>query len=377
MSDVHQLFLDLLQHSVNVHASDLHLAAETEPFMRLHGKLQPFRPDKLTAQVLEEMAQAIMHQRQYQLFQEKFTMDLAYALPSGGRFRINVFRERGRVGMAIRRLDDKFRTMEELHVPPQVAGFADLRDGLVLVTGPTGSGKTTTLATLIHQINQTRAAHIITIEDPLEYQHRNLISLVRQRELHSDVLSFADAVRAALREDPDVILVGEMRDLETIRAAITAAETGHLVFSTLHTGDCAGALDRMIGVFPAEEQQSVRQQLSMVMRAVIAQRLLPTSDGLGRVPAMEILKVTTAVAHLIRTGKPQQIYSSIETGSAEGMQTFEQSLADLLVSGLVNREDAFRMARDPKILESRLRNFSPNGNPRNTPRDGHSPRRTH
>jgi twitching motility protein PilT len=250
-------------------------------------------------------------------------------------------------------LDDTFRSFEALHLPPQLKELTALRDGLVLVTGPTGSGKSTTLATMINAINTGRSGHILTIEDPIEYVHRHRKCLVHQRELYTDVPAFADAVRAALREDPDVILVGEMRDLATMRAAITAAETGHLVFSTLHTADAVGALDRMIGLFPGNEQDSIRQQLSMVLRAVVAQRLLARKDGQGRVPAVEILKVTPAVAHLIRTNKPSQIYSAIETGAALGMQTMEQALAALNVQGLIDEVFARQMARDGRSFEDR------------------------
>ncbi|GIW79815.1 MAG: twitching motility protein PilT [Gemmatales bacterium] len=344
-----------LQLCVDQEASDLHLSGGAVPYLRLHGRLQPLDEPALPAEEVHRLAVSLMQPKQRELFEKEQTLDLAYTLDENNRFRINVFRERGRTALAIRRLEQKFRTLEEWNLPPQLAELAELRDGLVLVTGPTGSGKTTTLATLLHQINLTRACHIITVEDPVEYIHRNERSLVQQRELYTDVPSFADAVRAAMREDPNVILVGEMRDVETMRAAITAAETGHLVYSTLHTGDAVGAIDRMLGVFPAEEQDSVRNQLSMVLRAVLAQRLLPNTDGDGRVPVVEILRVTTAVAHLIRTGKPQQIYSAIEVGTNLGMQTLEQALADLVRRRLVHLEDARRLARDPRLFEERLR----------------------
>ena len=229
-----------------------------------------------------------------------------------------------------------------------------MKDGLVLVTGPTGSGKSTTLASIIDKINRTRADHIITVEDPIEYVHTNKKSLIHQRELYSDVQTFDGAIRAALREDPDVMLIGEMRDVETIRAAITAAETGHLVFSTLHTGDCVGAIDRMIGVFSAEEQLAIRQQLSMVLRAVVAQHLLPVADGDGRVPLAEVMFVTSAVANLIRTSKPSQIYSLMEIGSSEGMLTADFALAELVYRNQILEEDGRRLARDPAAMVSRL-----------------------
>lgn len=354
MENVRTEFDKLIERCVQLGASDLHLSSGAPAYLRVHGRLEPLNDQVLAPELVDRMASELMHPRQRDVFEERQTLDLAYAIASGERFRINVFRQRGQVSLAIRRLDDTFRTLGELGLPIQIGELANLRDGLVLVTGPTGSGKTTTLATLINLINLSRACHIITVEDPLEYMHRNQKSLVQQRELYTDVPSFAEAVRAALREDPNVILVGEMRDTETMRAAITAAETGHLVFSTLHTGDAVGAIDRMIGVFPAEEQESVRQQLSMVLRAVVAQRLLPRTDGKGRVPAIELLKVTVAVAHLIRTGKPQQIYSAIETGGSYGMSTLEHSLAQLIQRGVVRKEDALRIARDERILEARI-----------------------
>ncbi len=359
--EVHSSLLDeLLEKCRQVQASDLHLSADEMPFVRVHGRLQPLGSERLSAAAVEQLAYDMMLPRQRAVFDDHLTLDLAYAPQLHERYRINVYRERGRVAVAIRRLENRFREFSEWGLPPQLAQLAELRDGLILVTGPTGSGKTTTLATMIHQINQSRACHIVTIEDPVEYVHQNHRSLVHQRELHADVPSFAQAVRASLREDPDVILVGEMRDVETIQAAVTAAETGHLVFSTLHTGDAVGALDRIIGVFSGDEQQSIRQQLSMVLRAVIAQRLLPTVDGGGRVPVVEILQVTTAVAHLIRSGKPQQIYSTIEAGMSQGMQTMEQALVDLVRSGKVDVADAKLLARDPRLFEERMRYFDGN-----------------
>jgi twitching motility protein PilT len=345
----------LLEQCIAMKASDLHLSAWSPPIVRLNGRLEPLADAPLSDAAVHRIATGLMHELQRAIFQEQHTLDVALSLPGGVRFRVNVFRERGHTALAIRRLDDRFRTLAELNLPLRLGELADLRDGLVLVTGPTGSGKSTTLATMIHQINSTRACHILTVEDPIEYVHANLRSLVHQRELHRDVPTFADAVRSALREDPDVILVGEMRDTETMRAAITAAETGHLVYSTLHTGDAVGALDRMIGMFPAGEQESIRAQLSMVLRAVVAQRLLPALNGAGRAPAVEVLRVTPAVANLIRTGKSQQIYSAIETGAALGMQTLEQSLAGLVSNERVAMDAARMLVRDARSFEGHLR----------------------
>ncbi len=348
-------FNQLIRQCIKLGASDLHISSDAAPFVRVDGQLEMLEREPLSGAQLEEMALGLMEQSQREVFRQQQTLDLAYSLDAGSRFRINVFRERGQIAIAVRYLDGTFRTFEELHLPPALGELAELRDGLVLVTGPTGSGKTTTLATLIHKINCERACHIITIEDPVEFIHSNRHSLVHQRELKTDVPSFAEAVRAALREDPDVILVGEMRDAETMHAAITAAETGHLVFSTLHTGDAVGALDRIVGVFPAEEQAAIRQQMSMVLRAVVAQRLLPMCHGAGRVPALEILHVTSAVSHLIRTAKPEQIYAALEAGGAAGMQTLEQDLARLVAKGLVAENDALRLARSRQLFEARLR----------------------
>lgn len=346
----------LLESCIRLEASDLHLSATAKPMVRLHGELKDLeKEDPLSSQDLLRMANAVMTEGQMKAFQRNQTIDIALSLNGRERFRINIFNERGRVAMAIRRLDSQLKGFEELNLPLQIGKMADLRDGLVLMTGPTGSGKTTTLATLIHRINQTRASHILTIEDPIEYVFKNEKCLIRQRELYSDVGSFQEAVRAALREDPDVILVGEMRDVETMRAAIIASETGHLVFSTVHCGDAVGVIDRIVGSFAREEQESVRNQLSMTLRAVVNQRLIPRAEAEGRVPAVEILIVTPAVANLIRTAKPPQIYSAMEIGTISGMQTLEQSLADLVRRGLVRWEETRRYARDPKILDNHLR----------------------
>ena len=347
-------FQDLLRRCVEIQASDLHLSAQGVPMVRIDGRLQPMNGAAVEHDDVERMARAVMQPQQAAVFDRDRTVDLAMSLPGGERFRVNIFQERSRMAMAVRRLEDRFRSLDDLRLPAQIGHLADLRDGLVLVTGPTGSGKTTTLAMLIHQINLQRACHIITVEDPIEYLHRNERSLIHQREVATDVPSFAAAVRAALREDPDVMLVGEMRDVSTMRAAITAAETGHLVFSTLHTGDAVGALERMVGAFPGDEQDAMRQQLSMTLRAVVAQRLLPCARGGGRVPVVEILMVTPAVAHLIRTGKSQQIYSLMETGTAEGMQTVEQALAQWVACRTVDIDTARPLARDRHVFEKRL-----------------------
>jgi len=354
LGDHDSQFRSLLSHCAQRGASDLHLSAEEPPYLRVQGRLERMDAAPLPAEALRDLVAGLLTEQQQRVFEARQTLDFSYALDSGVRFRINVFRERGRVAAAVRRLEQTFHTLQEWGLPEQLGELAGLRDGLVIVTGPTGSGKTTTLSTLIHQINLSRAAHIITIEDPVEYVHANRRCLVRQRELYTDVPDFAQAVRASLREDPDVILVGEMRDAETIRAAITAAETGHLVFTTLHTGDAVGVIDRMTGVFTGEEQQAIRHQLSMVLQAVVAQRLMPAPDG-GRAAAVEVLQVTPAIGNLIRTDKPQQIYSLMETGAGRGMQTLEQSLAELVTHGKLDESAARSAARDLPAFEDRLR----------------------
>ncbi len=336
-------------------ATDLHLSAGSAPRLRIDGDLRPVDGEPpLRADDLGEMARSLMNGRQLAIFEERRTLDLSRSGPDGSRFRINAYQERGGIAFAIRRLDDTFRPLEEWNLPPQLEEFTRLRDGLVLVTGPTGSGKTTTLASLLHIINRDCACHILTIEDPIEYLHGNLKALVHQRELHTTVPSFAEAVRSALREDPDVILVGEMRDVETMRTAITAAETGHLVFSTLHTGDAVGSVERMIGVFPADEQRSIRQQVSLVLRAVVTQRLVPRRTGRGLVPAVEILKVTNAVGNLIRTGRTEQIYSVMEGSGALGMRTLEQEVASLVARGVIAESEGRKVAHHADALDQWL-----------------------
>ncbi|MHC4939068.1 MAG: type IV pilus twitching motility protein PilT [Planctomycetota bacterium] len=336
-------------------ATDLHLAAGSAPRLRVGGELESIEgEDPLRREEIAAMADALMNERQRAAFAESWTLDLAVSGEDGSRFRVNAFHERSGIALAIRRLEERFRGLEEWNLPCQLAELTRLRDGLVLVTGPTGSGKTTTLASLLHIINRERRCHILTIEDPIEYLHRDIRALVSQRELHTTVPTFADAVRAALREDPDVILVGEMRDVATMRAAITAAETGHLVFSTLHTGDAVGAIERMIGVFPADEQHSIRQQVSLVLREVVTQRLVPRRGG-GMVPAVEILKVTKAVSHLVRTGRSEQIRSVMEGAAGAGMRTLEQSLASLVGAGTVSEPAARMVAHEPSALDAWLK----------------------
>ncbi len=339
-------------------ASDLHLTAGEPPSVRRVGALEPLAGVAPTsAEETAALAASLLDPGQRRAFAAEGALDLALSLREGARFRVNVFRERDRVALAIRRLDDRIRSFAELRLPEQLGALAELDEGLLLVVGPTGSGKSTTLATLIDLINATRPVHVVTLEDPIEYLHLSRRALVRQRQLHSDFAGFARALRATLREDPDVILVGELRDRATLRATLMAAETGHLVLSTLHAGSAVGAAERFVGAFGEDERDSVRHQLSHVLRAVIAQRLLPTRDGAARVPAVELLHVTPAVANLIRAGKPTQVASAMESGASLGMQTLEQSLAALVARGLVDEERARRAARDASAFAERLRHL--------------------
>ncbi|MFH0943746.1 MAG: PilT/PilU family type 4a pilus ATPase [Planctomycetota bacterium] len=346
----------LMVKSVERGASDLHLSAGHPPFIRSHGELERIEGEAaLSESELETFARGLMNARQWQAFAEKNTIDLARSSLSGARFRINVYQQHTGIAISMRRIEAEIQDLDFWNLPQALGRLSQYRDGLVIVTGPTGSGKSTTLASLLSRITQQRSCHVITVEDPIEYVHRSHLALVHQRELHTDVQSFAQAVRSAMREDPDVLLIGEMRDLETMRAAITAAETGHLVFSTLHTGDAVGAIDRLVGMFPSTEQDSIRHQLSMVLRAVVAQRLLPRTDGLGRLPAVELLAVNTAVAHLVRSGRSDQIYSLMEAGASSGMRTMEQDLARLTARRLVPEEEARKSARNASVFEDWLR----------------------
>jgi twitching motility protein PilT len=341
-------------------ASDVHLTGGVKAYFRVDNDVFPIG-EPLPPDDVEQIALALMTEPQRHVFHEKLQIDLAFFTPDNTRYRANAFRQRGSVALAIRRLDEEFRTLNDLNLPPQLDELANFPFGLVVVTGATGSGKSTTLATILHQINLHRACHVITIEDPIEHVHQNNKSLFHQRELHCDVADFATALKAALREDPDVLLVGEMRDLETMRAAITAAETGHLVFSTLHTGDCVGSISRMVGAFPADEQPMVRDQLSRVLRAVVSQRLVRHKSGKGRVPVVEIMRINSAVSNLIRTGDMRQALTAIQAGAEEGMLLLEQSLACLAAANLIAVEEARLWARDLNVFESRYKSLTQRG----------------
>ena len=348
-------FAQLLLEVVNRRASDLHLAVGAPPMLRIRGRLTPVEGfPKLQTTDTREIVYSILSEAQRQKFENNWQIDFAYQIPGTARFRVNAYMQRGAVGAALRLIPFDVVPLETLGLPPVVAEFADKPRGLVLVTGPTGSGKSTTLASLIDIINQNREEHIMTVEDPIEFLHQHKKCIVNQRELGSDTLSFADALKAALRQDPDVILVGEMRDIETIGTAITAAETGHLVFATLHTQDTPQTIDRIIDVFPAEQQGQIRAQLSVALQGIMTQMLLPTADGAGRCVAAEVLVPTPAVRNLIREAKSHQIYSVLQTGGAHGMQTMDASLAQLVRAGKITRQLAESRAQSPEELRRLL-----------------------
>jgi twitching motility protein PilT len=342
----------LLERMVALDASDLHVSAGAAPVVRRRGHLEAIDGfAALSADDTRDLLYRILSTEQQKHLEIKRQLDFAHAIPGVARFRVNCYFQREALSAAFRLIPEEIRTLEELGLPSSLHDLADKPRGLVLVTGPTGSGKSTTLAALIDEINRTRADHILTIEDPVEFLHRNKRCLVNQREIGVDATSFGEALRGALRQDPDVILVGELRDLETIGIALTAAETGHLVFGTLHTQSAPSTVDRIIDVFPAEQQEQVRVQLAATLQGVVTQTLLPTADGHGRVAALEILLPDDAVRNLIRQGKVEQVYSVMQTGSSKGMQTMEQSLAELVLRRTVDPQVALaRSSRAEQML---------------------------
>ena len=332
---------DLLEQMVTRNASDLHVTAGLPPAIRVRGhveRLEEFA--RLTPEDTQQLLYRILSSEQQKHLEIKRQIDMSYAIPGLARFRVNVFFQRNSLGAAFRLIPEQLKTLDELGLPSTLHLFSTQPRGLVLVTGPTGSGKSTTLASMIDEINRTRAEHILTIEDPIEFVHRHKRSIVNQREIGADATTFAEALRAALRQDPDVILLGEMRDLETIATALTAAETGHLVFGTLHTQSAPGTIDRIIDVFPAEQQEQVRVQIAATLQGVVTQSLLATADGQGRIAACEILIPDDAVRNLVRQGKVEQIYSVMQTATSRGMQTLEQALAELVMRGVVTLDVA-------------------------------------
>ena len=352
---------DLLTIMIERGASDLHITTGTPPQIRLHGKLTPLTQfERLTPQDTQQLAYSVLNEGQKQKFEEDNELDLSFGIQDLARFRCNVYRQRGAVAAAIRVIPIKIRSFDELGLPPVVEQLADRPKGLVLVTGPTGSGKSTTLAAMVDKINNERTEHIMTIEDPIEFVHHHKKCLVNQREVFSDTQSFKNALKYILRQDPDVVLVGEMRDLETFAAALTIAETGHLTLATLHTNSCAQTINRIIDVFPTSQQSQVRAQLSLVLEGVLSQQLIPTADGRGRVLALEIMVTTPAIRNLIREEKIHQIYSAMQAGQKFGMQTMNQSLIELVQKRHISREEALNRTMLPEEL-SQLVAVTPGG----------------
>jgi twitching motility protein PilT len=335
-----------LRHMVQQKGSDLHLTVGSPPVIRQHGHLTRIKYRDLTTADMDKLVFEIMSAPQKTEFESTHDVDFAYEITGIARFRVNVFRQRKGIGAVMRTIPSNVLTADQLNLPEGVRRLCQLKKGLVLVTGPTGSGKSTTLAAMIDLINETKPDHILTIEDPIEFVHVNKQGLVNQREVGNHTRSFASALRAALREDPDVILVGEMRDLETISLGLTAAETGHLVFGTLHTASAAKTVDRIINVFPAAEQEQVRVMLAETLRGVVAQQLLRKVDGSGRVAALEIMVGTPALSNMIRDGKTHQITSVIQTGRKDGMQLMDQAILDLLMRKVVTPEEAYSRAHN-------------------------------
>ena len=347
-------FFEILDEAINLRASDVHFSAGITPCCRIDGSIVRMSDEILKPESISNIVEKILDEHQVRTFNEKGEVDLAYSVSGLGRFRVNVFRQRGSAAIAVRILNLSIPSPKELGIPDCVVNLTDKRRGLILVTGPTGSGKSTTLASLINIINYRHAHHVITLEDPVEYLHRHNTSIVNQREMGSDSRDYASALRAALREDPDVILVGEMRDLETISTAVTAAETGHLVFSTLHTIGAANTIDRVIDVFPPYQQQQIRTQLADVLEGVISQQLLPKKDGKGRVAALEIMLVNNAIRNNIREAKTFQISSVMQTNRKIGMQTMDDALFDHYAAARISGETALRYAQDRNALGKRI-----------------------
>ena len=351
----------LLKHAIDQGASDVHLKVGNFPVVRVNGQLRPLNKElRLDHEALVTMAATIMSANQRQRFKDAQELDLAYSVAGLGRFRCNVFQQRGTIGIVLRVIPMNVKTFDELDLPPVLRTITNEQRGLVLVTGTTGSGKSTTLAAMIDHINSSRDMHIITIEDPIEYLHRDHLSILNQREIGSDTRSFAHALRSALRQDPDVILVGEMRDMETIETALHAAETGHLVFSTLHTLDATETINRVISVFPPHQQKQIRLQLASVLKAAVAQRLIPRTDGNSRVPAVEVLIATPFVRDcIVDKEKTHLIKGAIAQGTSQyGMQTFDQSIFSLFSQGLVTYEEALRWASNVDEFNLKVQGIS-------------------
>ena len=346
---------ELLRTTVEMEGSDLHLAIDTPPQVRVHGELRRLASPPLTPSDTKALAYSVLTDAQKKRFEESMELDFSFGIRGIARFRCNMFNQKGAVGAVYRQIPERIRSFEELHLPPVIAKLAERPRGLVLVTGPTGSGKSTTLAAMIDKINSERHGHILTIEDPIEYLHPHKGCLVNQREVHADTQSFSHALRAALHEDPDIVLIGEMRDLETVEAALRIAETGHLTFGTLHTNSAASTINRVIDVFPAHQQSQIRTQLSLVLEGIVCQALLPRANGQGRVVALEVLIPTPGIRNLIREDKVHQVYSAMQTGQEKlGMQTMNQSLASLYLKRTITLETALGASSNREELQEMI-----------------------
>jgi twitching motility protein PilT len=344
-------FAEILKQTVELNASDLHMTVGAPPMIRVRGELRALdNYPALNSKDTRDLIYGILSNDQRKRLEQEWQVDFSYSVPNHGRFRVNAYMQRASLGAAFRLIPSEIKSVDQLGLPPIIHDFVKKPRGFVLVTGPTGSGKSTSLAAMIDEINQTRKEHILTIEDPIEFLHRHKSCVVNQREIGNDAQSFGLGLKAALRQDPDVILVGEMRDLDTISTALTAAETGHLVFATLHTQDTAQTIDRIIDVFPPHQQQQVRVQLSVALQGIVTQQLLPTADGAGRVACCEVLSLTPAVRNLIREGKTHQIHSVLQTSGAQGMQSMDAALAQLVRSGKITRELAEQRSSTPEEL---------------------------
>ena len=346
---------DILSKAKEQGASDVHVTVGLPPKMRLNGKLIPMEEfGKMLPPDTSAIAQEIMNDKQREKLEENGQHDMSFSIPGVGRYRLNVFKQRGSIAMAFRVVASEIPSAESLGIPEAVSALYNKKRGLVLVTGPTGSGKSTTLASIIDTINNNREAHVITLEDPIEFTYQHRMSIVNQREIGTDSNTYANALRAALREDPDVILVGEMRDLETISTAITAAETGHLVLSSVHTIGASNTVDRLIDVFPSHQQQQIRIQLASVLEAVVSQQLIPAMDGVSRIAAFEVLQVNSAVRNLIREGKSHQLITIMQTNRKLGMISMDDAILDLYKGQKITREMAIQFAQDPDTMQMKM-----------------------
>jgi twitching motility protein PilT len=346
--------IKILTYAVKHGASDVHLTVASPPGVRIDGVIRFIGETPLTPEDTEGFSDEMMTERQRQIFQDSGDYDVAYSVPGLGRFRVNIMRQRGSVGIVMRHVKGTILDIATLNLPPAIEKLSQMQRGLALITGTTGSGKSTTLASIIDKINQSRRVHIVTLEDPIEYLHSNKKSIITQREVTIDTRNFHVALRAAMREDPDVILIGEMRDAETFQAAMSAAETGHLVFSTLHTTNAMLTVDRIMDLFPSNQHDQVRSQLSLQLRACVAQRLLPSADGKGRMPAIEVMFNNPGIASLIRENNIKQIPNAIAGGKEDGMQTFNMSLVDLIKRRLITEDDAMLASDNPEELKMNL-----------------------